>query len=196
MKLIVTILFVILIVTISFFVKNYSVEITQFFSPNSDSKTIDSESSEKIFISSFQKFISSQTFKDYSGQDLSDVPFNEKLKNSEVVIIHFWASWCAPCVNEVPELISFKNRIFLDGSVSKQKILFVTVSLDEDSVQIEKFIKSFKDFGSSDFIKIWDKSSVFSKYFNVDRLPMTVVLSKSEAPRYYRGVADWQKMVF
>lgn len=196
MKLIVTILFVFLIVTISFFVKNYSSETTQFFSPNSDSKVLESDNSNKIFISNFQKFIAGQAIKDYSGRELPQVSLDEKLSNSNVVVVHFWASWCSPCVNEVPELISFKNRIFADGTVSQKKILFFTVSLDEDSAQIEKFLKSFKDFGSVDFIKIWDQSNAFSKFFNVDRLPMTVIIYKTEPPRYYRGVADWQRMVF
>ena len=41
-------------------------------------------------------------------------------------------------------------------------ILFITISLDDENEQIEKFLKSFKEFNNEDFIKIWDKEQRIS----------------------------------
>ena len=30
---------------------------------------------------------------------------------SNVIILNFWATWCAPCIKEIPDLIELKNRV-------------------------------------------------------------------------------------
>ncbi len=118
------------------------------------------------------------------------------LDSADVINIHFWASWCAPCVNEVPELIEFAKRVSLKNE-KNLKVLFLTVSLDEDSEELNKFLKSFPEFNKNPFIRIWDKNKSFSKLVNADRLPMTIILNKNiPEPRVVRGVVEWKSINF
>lgn len=53
------------------------------------------------------------------------------LKKGKPLVINFWATWCAPCIQEFPEFEEL-NKIY------KNKIDFVMIS-DEDVSKIEKF---------------------------------------------------------
>lgn len=110
------------------------------------------------------------------------------------VIVHLWASWCAPCINEVPDLIKFAKR---EIEKSGDKIVFITVTLDESPEELTKFLKSFPDFDTEKFVRIWDKGGGLSRLFDADRLPMTIMLEKSKSePRIVRGVVDWKSTAF
>lgn len=127
--------------------------------------------------------LSSLELFDYEGKKLSlDKDFKDLHQD---IIIHLWASWCAPCVNEVPELIAYSKK--------NHDIKFVIVSLDDNQEDIAKFLKSFPEFKSDKFIKIWDGSSTISKYLNADRLPMSVVLKKdNNEPKFIKSVVNWK----
>ncbi len=139
-------------------------------------------------------FLKEQNFINYSNQNLK---LNQEIiANSDVVNIHFWASWCSPCVNEVPELIEFAKRVTFKND-KNLKVVFITVSLDENQDELFKFIKSFPQFDSDPFIRIWDANKNFSKLVNADRLPMTIILNKTiTEPRIVRGVVEWKNIIF
>ena len=50
------------------------------------------------------------------------------------LILHFWASWCPPCREEMPELSSWVK--------AHPEFTLVAVSLDEDMQEIEKFLET------------------------------------------------------
>ena len=127
--------------------------------------------------------LASAKLRDYEGQELR---LSEKqLTEPEALIVHLWASWCAPCVNEVPELVEYSKH--------NPQVLFVIVSLDEDGADIAKFMKSFPEFNSDQYIKIWDKDNQLAKLFEADRLPMSVVIrKKQQSPQIIKSVVDWK----
>ncbi len=53
----------------------------------------------------------------------------------KVVILNFWATWCAPCIEETPAL----NR--LQKYIESRNALVLGVSVDEDPVAYEQFLK-------------------------------------------------------
>lgn len=129
-------------------------------------------------------FFSSQVWFDYNSKsqslDLTSVTANK------VIYIHIWASWCGPCLNEIPELIDYAQK----NKVSSQ---FILISLDESQTELDKFLKSFPEMKEPHFIKIWDYDKKISKKLNVDRLPMTIILKPTEdAIRNIRSVVNWK----
>ncbi len=132
---------------------------------------------------------------DFVNYSMSPVKIDKAtLEAADIINVHFWASWCAPCVNEVPELIEFARRVSKKNE-KNLKLVFLTVSLDEGSDELNKFLKSFPEFDKEPFIRIWDKDKSFSKLVNADRLPMTVILNKViSEPRVVRGVVEWKSI--
>lgn len=125
----------------------------------------------------------SSDLRDYKGNKLT----LEKtvIGSPEFLIIHLWASWCSPCVNEVPELVSYAQK--------HPDVKFIVVSLDQYQDDIAKFLKSFPEFNSDRFIKIWDGDNKFSKFINADRLPMTIIIrAQKPEPQIVQSVVDWK----
>lgn len=48
----------------------------------------------------------------------------------QYTIVHFWAKWCEPCAEEIPDLVGFAKKLDQEGLSPQLKV--VAVSLDED----------------------------------------------------------------
>ena len=98
--------------------------------------------------------------KDEKGKVL---PF-ETLRG-EVVLLNFWATWCPPCIAEMPDI----NSLYAETT----NVKFVMISLDKDRQKAIDFIED-KGF---DF-PIYFLNSSLPGTFNINSIPTTYVLSK------------------
>ena len=59
------------------------------------------------------------------------------LKNypGKVLVLNFWASWCKPCVDEMPSLNEFSKRMAPEG------VTVLGISVDHDETKYKKFLK-------------------------------------------------------
>jgi cytochrome c biogenesis protein CcmG/thiol:disulfide interchange protein DsbE len=55
-------------------------------------------------------------------------------KRGTIVVLNFWATWCPPCVAEMPSL----ERLY--RTLSPEGLSVVTVSTDEDQAELRKFV--------------------------------------------------------
>ncbi len=132
------------------------------------------------------EFFKSQKWFDYAA--VAQSMDSNRLGDGKIVYIHIWASWCGPCLNEIPEMIKY-------AKANTNQTQFIVVSLDESQTELEKFLKSFPELKDPIFINIWDYDKAISKKLDVDRLPMTVIIKpNSDAIRNIRSVVDWNSL--
>jgi peroxiredoxin len=91
----------------------------------------------------------------------------------KIVLIDFWATWCAPCVGEQPELKTLYDTF--SDRVKKQEFEILGISLDKNK---ESWQKAIDRFGISwiqvSDLKFW-KSPV-AKAYEIEELPFNVII--------------------
>ncbi len=73
-----------------------------------------------------------------TGTLLNGQPFDQKSLAGKVVLVDFWATWCGPCVAEIPNVLAQYEKYRGQG------FEVVGVSLDEDREALEKFVAEQK----------------------------------------------------
>lgn len=102
----------------------------------------------------------------------------------EVVLVHFWASWCAPCLSEIPKIIELARRL------EKMKVKVVAVSLDDQWVEAEKILKSSEL--PPQLISLLDESKTLPDEFGTYQYPETYLLNKEHKVVFkWVGPQDW-----
>jgi thiol-disulfide isomerase/thioredoxin len=104
----------------------------------------------------------------------------------KVVLLNFWATWCAPCVKEMPSLDK------LQAEMGKDKFLVVPLSLDGPSRP--KVAPFYKDRNLANLGMYFDKGRKVQQALDVSVLP-TSILIDGEGRELGRmvGEADWDQ---
>ncbi|MCO5144525.1 MAG: TlpA family protein disulfide reductase, partial [Oligoflexia bacterium] len=58
-------------------------------------------------------------------------PFQLSEHKSKAIFVHFWATWCGPCLSELPELLSMADKWKQEG------IILIAVAVDQSWYQVE-----------------------------------------------------------
>tara|TARA_B100000780_G_scaffold121457_1_gene85105 strand:+ start:4734 stop:5855 length:1122 start_codon:yes stop_codon:yes gene_type:complete len=111
---------------------------------------------------------------DFSGPDLNGNIIEFKDINSKVIMLDFWASWCAPCRIENPSLVSLNSKYNTD------EFQIVGVSLDRDKKSWENAISEdgLKNWIHISHVKFWNEP--IAKLYNVTRMPTTFILNSDK----------------
>ena len=114
---------------------------------------------------------------------------NLKLSNfsTDYVIVNFWASWCIPCLHEIPSLI----KAF--AKMTKEKLTVVMINTDEtDQLKNIQKIKGKLKL-PDDFIIIPDKKFKIADEFKFNAIPVTVIFKKGKVFDFNNGPVDFEK---
>nr|WP_293835671.1 TlpA disulfide reductase family protein [uncultured Arsenicibacter sp.] len=115
------------------------------------------------------------TVKDIYGNNVD----LESFKNNYIVI-NFWATWCKPCVKELPVLQS----IMKDNS--NKPVKYIAISSDNNLEQLTKFIAKNNLTG----INIIDSDSTIGALWAIDSIPKTFVLDKKGRIIYSSAISQ------
>ena len=99
------------------------------------------------------------------------------------VLLNFWATWCPPCVDEVPSLEDLARKI--DGS----DLRFLAVSVDDDWGAIRRFFPKGSSIGV-----LLDASHEIPKKFGTEKYPESFLIDAAGRVRYYFiNKRDWSR---
>lgn len=105
---------------------------------------------------------------DLNGDDVRLHDFSGK-----VILLNFWASWCAPCIVEFQQFINLAKMMPDD-------IVILAVSIDDDSSDIDKFIaKRIPDYKSVPNLKLFhdQDKSISMDLFQTAKVPETIIIT-------------------
>jgi thiol-disulfide isomerase/thioredoxin len=119
-------------------------------------------------------------------EDADDKALNIADYKGKVVLLNFWATWCAPCVKEMPSL----DR--LQAEMGKDKFIVVPLSLDGPSKP--KVAPFYKDKNLTNLGIYFDKGKKVQQALDIAVLPTSILIDKEgrEIGRL-QGDADWDK---
>lgn len=92
----------------------------------------------------------------------------------KVVIVNFWATWCEPCIEEMPSLEKLISRLPRDSAA------VLAVNLGEGEVRIKSFVEKT----GVTFPVLLDRDGVAKKAWKVGGVPATFVLDAKGKVRY------------
>lgn len=104
----------------------------------------------------------------------------------KIVLLNFWASWCAPCVIEFPKLEILAKTY-------PEQLVVLAVSADSEEKDIHRFLKKFSHHEQKNFLIVHDKDKAISQdLFQTIRLPETIIIDPAgEMVRKVAGDTDW-----
>ncbi len=124
--------------------------------------------------------LSEFSFADIEGKSHKSADFRGK-----IVVINFWASWCAPCVKEFPNLLSIAAK-------NPDDVVLIALSSDKSEDDIRKFLQNQKVPGENVFIS-HDKEDITLKIFGISRLPETIIADHDLNRREKLVGAEWDQ---
>jgi len=111
-------------------------------------------------------------------------PINFEQYKGKVVVVNIWATWCPPCVRELPAL----NR--LDKTLDAEHFALIPISIDAEAVDVVKpFLESLE---LSTFNSYFDPQQELRDVFPLDTIPATFILNEQgELVAYVRSFVNW-----
>ncbi len=104
--------------------------------------------------------------------------------SGKLLVVHFWATWCAPCEEELPGLVAWWREAKADP-----RIELVAVSVDEEWKTVEGFLAKRN---AADLPLALDPKKGAAGAFGTEKFPETWFLSPSGKVVYHQvGPLDW-----
>ena len=121
---------------------------------------------------------------DWSLYDLDDRPVSFSRFKGKPLFLNIWATWCGPCVGEMPSIAKLAHEPRLSG----KNIEFVCVSTDESSAAVRRFLEG----------KNWNmtflRADTLPLVFRTEGIPATFLIARDgRIAASEIGAADWHE---
>ena len=93
----------------------------------------------------------------------------KKINSDDIYILNFWATWCAPCREEMPSL---------DKLHTKDGIFVFPINLEEKN--LKKVDNFYKDLNIINLNTYFDEGLKLIKVFSIRGVPTTIILNKNK----------------
>ncbi|PIQ37024.1 MAG: hypothetical protein COW59_09300 [Lysobacterales bacterium CG17_big_fil_post_rev_8_21_14_2_50_64_11] len=109
----------------------------------------------------------------------------------QVVLLHFWASWCAPCLREIPALEAFYNGPYRE--LAERGLVVLTVSNDFRIGDVRRF-QTERTLSAPIFL---DMLGSLHDEMKMIGLPATAVIGRDgQVVKRLYGSQDWESPAF
>jgi len=103
----------------------------------------------------------------------------------QVVLVHFFATWCEPCIVEFPAL----RRLMERADPADLRVLAISVG------EVDARVRNFADRMEINFPVLLDRDRSVAKAWGVHALPTTYILGRDLTPRYFiERDYDWDEL--
>jgi thiol-disulfide isomerase/thioredoxin len=112
------------------------------------------------------------SFKTVGGEKLRVQDMKEK-----IILVHFWAAWCAPCQKEFPALLKYVQQ-------SQGRVALIAIAIDDHYQDSQKFINRLTAknpvlMHDPHIYWVWDSDKNLSaKMFNTVKVPETILVNE------------------
>ena len=97
------------------------------------------------------------------------------------VLLNFWATWCPPCVEEMPSLIQLHKEL-------GDKVTILAVSEDADDGAYKQFVRDH----NVDLLTVRDVRQDTNEVYGTFKFPETYVIDRNgKIVRKFIGATDW-----
>jgi thiol-disulfide isomerase/thioredoxin len=95
-----------------------------------------------LFLASFAAAAESEEAVDYSLPDLDGVEHSLQQYRGKWVVVNYWATWCPPCQEEIPDLVDFYER-HKDGDAVVLGVNFEDIGAEQLAAFVDSFMISY-----------------------------------------------------
>ncbi len=100
----------------------------------------------------------------------------------QVLVLNFWATYCAPCVEEVPSLVQMQQHMKAKG------VTVLAVSIDEDENSYRRFLRDH----NVTLLSVRDADQKSNGLYGTVKIPETYVIDRTGIiRRKFIGPVDW-----
>ena len=124
-------------------------------------------------VSDIKNLIINKDLKKYDGLTFLDAQNNQldlEDYKGNLVLLNFWATWCAPCKEEMPSLDLLQGQKNLDNL----KIFPINVGQDG----LEKSVRFFGDLEIKNLKIYFDSPITLARKFGLRRIPTSIIFNK------------------
>tara|TARA_Y100001973_G_C5168720_1_gene317729 strand:- start:6 stop:509 length:504 start_codon:yes stop_codon:yes gene_type:complete len=108
-----------------------------------------------------------------STRDINNNAYNLSDHRGEVVVINFWATWCAPCIAELPVL----NTMHVGYQAAGKPVSVIAISIDE--ARFASAVKAHVKSRGYKFTTLHDTDTeIVSRYAPSKAIPYTVIVDQ------------------
>jgi cytochrome c biogenesis protein CcmG/thiol:disulfide interchange protein DsbE len=97
-----------------------------------------------------------------------------------IVIVNFWATWCFPCIDELPSLLAMQHRM--------PQVTVIAISQDQDAAAYRAFLQTYH----VDLLTLRDPSMRVQYLYGTQKIPESYVIDRNGIlRRKFVSAQDW-----